>query len=161
MQEVAESRPIEIELNPQEQRFYDRLRASVVDWHPNTSSGLRDILLLLPDLTVLLIRLARDGRVPLGAKLLAGAGVAYVLSPVDLLPEGLLGPIGLIDDLLIVSAVLSRLLESVHPDLVRSHWPGHGDALDAIQRVAHWTETHVTKRVKSLFSLLTSGRRAS
>ncbi len=159
MREAIESKPIEIELNPREQRLYDRLRASVVEWRPNTSSGLRDMLLLLPDLTVLLIRLTRDARVPLGAKILAGAGVAYVLSPVDLLPEGLLGPVGLIDDLLVVSAVLSKLLESVHPDLVRSHWSGHGDALDAIQRVAQWTETHVTQRFKSLFSALTSGRR--
>ena len=160
MQEVMESKPIEIELNPREQRFYDRLRASIVEWQPNTGSGLRDMLLLLPDLTVLLIRLTRDNRVPLAAKILAGAGVAYVLSPVDLLPEALLGPIGLIDDLLVVSAVLSKLLESVHPDLVRSHWSGHGDALDAIQRVARWTETHVTQRIKSLFTLLTSGRRS-
>jgi len=160
VQEAIERKPIEIELNPRERRFYDRLRASVVEWRPNSSSGLRGMLLLLPDLTVLLIRLARDGRVPWPAKILAGAAVAYVLSPIDLLPEGLLGPLGLIDDLLIVSAVLSKLLESVHPDLVRSHWSGHGDALDAIQRLARWTEVHVTQRIKSLFKMLTSGRRS-
>jgi uncharacterized membrane protein YkvA (DUF1232 family) len=160
MQEAIESKPIEIELNPREQRFYDRLRASVVEWRPNATSGLRDVLLLLPDLIVLLIRLTRDSRVPWGAKILAGVGVAYVLSPIDLLPEALLGPVGLIDDLLIVSAVLSKLLESVHPDLIRSHWSGHGDALDAISRLARWTETHVTQRFKSLFGRLTSGPRS-
>jgi len=160
MREAMESKPIEIELNPREQRFYDRMRASIIEWQPNTGSGLRDILLLLPDLTVLLIRLTRDSRVPLGAKILAGAGVAYVLSPIDLLPEGLLGPVGLIDDLLVVSAVLSRLMESVHPDLVRSHWSGHGDALEAIQRLASWTDTHVTQRLKSFFTRLTAGLRS-
>jgi uncharacterized membrane protein YkvA (DUF1232 family) len=159
MQETSETKPLEIELNARERRFYDRLRASVVDWRPGSHSGLGDLLFLLPDLTVLLIRLTRDSRVPLGAKILAGAGVAYVLSPVDLLPEALLGPVGLIDDLLIVSAVLSRLLESVHPDLIRAHWSGHGDALDAIQRVARWTEIHVVGRFKSLFRTLTSGRK--
>ena len=138
---------IEIEVNPRESRLYDRLRANVVEPRPGLSSGLRDLLLLLPDLTVLLFRLAGDSRVPIGSKAIAGLAVAYVVSPIDLLPELVLGPIGLMDDLLIVGAALSKLLRAVHPDIVRSHWSGHGDALDAIQRVADWTDTKVTQRI--------------
>ena len=81
------------------------------------------------------MRLLRDQRVSLGDKAVALLGLGYVLSPIDLLPEVLLGPIGLLDDLVVVAATLSRLLNHVHPDVVRSHWPGQGDALDAIQRV--------------------------
>ncbi len=138
---------IEIELNPREVRLYDRLRAAVIDRQPGAGSGFRDILMLLPDLTVLLIRLTRDPRVPLAAKVIAGLGVAYILSPVDLLPEFLLGPIGLIDDLLVVATALSRLLKSVHPDIVREHWPGQGDALDAIHRVTSWADSLLTGRL--------------
>jgi uncharacterized membrane protein YkvA (DUF1232 family) len=108
------------------------------------------MLLLLPDLTVLLMRLLRDPRVSLGDKGVALLGLGYVLSPIDLLPEILLGPIGLIDDLFVVAATLSRLLNHVHPDVVRSHWPGRGDALDAIQRVTHWTEIFVKRRLRGL-----------
>jgi uncharacterized membrane protein YkvA (DUF1232 family) len=100
-----------------------------------------DLLLLLPDLTVLLMRLLRDPRVSLGDKTVALLGLGYVLSPIDLLPEILLGPIGLLDDLFVVAATLSRLLNHVHPDVVRSHWPGKGDALDAIQRVTAWSRS--------------------
>ncbi|MBW2291364.1 MAG: DUF1232 domain-containing protein [Deltaproteobacteria bacterium] len=138
---------IEIELNPREVRFYDRLRAAVIDRRPGVSSGFRDILMLLPDLSVLLIRLTRDPRVPLAAKLVAGLGVAYILSPIDLLPEFLLGPIGLVDDLLVVATALSRLLKSVHPDIVREHWSGQGDALDAIHRVTSWADSVLTGRL--------------
>ena len=53
---------ITIELNPREQRLYDRLRKGVVENGIGESSGLRDLLLLLPDLTVLLMRLLRDSR---------------------------------------------------------------------------------------------------
>jgi len=74
-----------------------------------------------------------------GSKLIALAGVGYVLSPVDLLPVFLFGPLGWVDDLLVVAAALSRVLNGVHPDIVRSHWPGNGDALDAIQRVSSWS----------------------
>ena len=85
---------------------------------------------------MLLARLLRDPRVPRRAKLVALFGIGYVLSPIDLLPALLLGPLGLLDDLVVVTAALSRLINHVHPDVVRSAWPGRGDALDAIQRAA-------------------------
>jgi uncharacterized membrane protein YkvA (DUF1232 family) len=139
---------ITIELNPRERRFYDRLRLRLAAApQPGGASGLRDLLLLLPDLTVLLARLLRDPRVPVGPKLLALLGLGYVLSPIDLLPEVLLGPIGLVDDLLVVSAALSRLLNDVHPDVVRSHWSGRGDALDAIQRAAGWSRSLLARHL--------------
>jgi uncharacterized membrane protein YkvA (DUF1232 family) len=143
--------PITIELNPREQRFYDRFRARVASVEPGVVSGARDLLLLLPDLTVLLMRLLRDPRVSLGDKGVALLGLGYVLSPIDLLPAILLGPIGLVDDLFVVAATLSRLLNHVHPDVVRSHWPGRGDALDAIQRVTRWTESFVKRRLRGVF----------
>jgi uncharacterized membrane protein YkvA (DUF1232 family) len=143
---MAEDR-VTIELNPRERRLYDRLRTRVIEPPTGTSSGVRDLVLLLPDLTVLLIRLLRDDRVPTPAKLLALVGVGYVLSPLDLLPAIILGPVGWVDDLLIVSATLSRLLNHVHPDVVRSHWPGQGDALEAIKRVTQWSESLFTARL--------------
>ena len=51
---------ITIELNPREQRLYDRLRMRVVKTRAGSRSGVRDLVLLLPDLTVLLMRLMRD-----------------------------------------------------------------------------------------------------
>ena len=100
---------VEIELNPREQRVYDRVRALVVAPAPTTPLGARDLLLFLPDLVVLLSRLMRDDRVPLGSKLIAVAGLAYVVSPVDFVPALIFGPLGLVDDLFIVATVLSRL----------------------------------------------------
>jgi uncharacterized membrane protein YkvA (DUF1232 family) len=136
-----------IELNPRERRLYDRLRARVVEARPGAASGFRDALLLLPDLTVVLLRLMRDSRVPVSCKVIALLGVGYALSPIDLIPALLVGPIGLVDDLLVVSAALSKILNQVHPDVVRSHWPGQGDALDAIQRAARWSASILVERI--------------
>ena len=141
---------VTLELNPNERRLYDRVRTRVVENPPGTSSGLRDLILLLPDLTVLLVRLLRDERVPKRAKLLALIGVGYVLSPVDLLPALILGPVGWVDDLVIVAATLSRMLNHVHPDVVRYHWSGQGDALEAIKRVSQWSESLFTVRLPAL-----------
>lgn len=139
-----ESRPIEIELNPREQRLYERLRRVLREQRPaREPSGVADLLLLLPDLTVLLLRLLRDDRVAPGNRALALLGVGYVLSPIDFMPALFFGPLGLLDDLVVVSATLSRVVNHVHPDVVRSHWPGQGDALEAIQRVSEWSERKV------------------
>lgn len=46
---------------------------------------------------------ARDPRVPLAAKLVAGLVAAYALSPIDLIPD-FIPVLGLLDDLLIVPA---------------------------------------------------------
>lgn len=150
-----------IDARAREQRLYDRLRARVARRRPGARSRTRDLLLLVPDLTVLLARLARDPRVPPGGKAIALLGVAYVVSPIDLIPDLLFAPVGLVDDLLVLGAALSRVLNYVHPDVVRSHWSGQDDALDAIQRVTQWSEDLLARRLpRALLDLVGLGRRS-
>jgi uncharacterized membrane protein YkvA (DUF1232 family) len=159
---VAIESQVTIELNPKERRLYDRLRSLVIQRAPGDTSGVRDLILLLPDMTVLLGRLLRDPRVPVGSKLVALAGLGYVVSPIDLLPALIFGPLGLLDDLVVAGATLSRLLNHVHPDVVRSQWPGKGDALDAIRRVTAWTEQQLGGRLQGLlYALLRRPRRST
>ena len=72
------------------------------------------VILLLPDLTVLADAAdARLTRVPVTSKVIALLGIGYVVSPTRSDSGSLLvGPIGLLDDLLIVSATL---VESAQP----------------------------------------------
>ena len=77
---------IEIELNPRERRLYDRVRAQRRRGGAGRGSGLRDLLLLIPDFVVLLSRLLRDQRVAPATRRVALVGIAYVLSPIDLMP---------------------------------------------------------------------------
>ena len=141
---------IEIELNPEEQRLYDRLRARVVERAPGQRAGLRDLLLLMPDIAVLLGRLLRDPRVSVGDKAVALLGLGYLFSPIDLVPAWLFGPLGALDDLLVLCAAASRVLNHVHPDVVRAHWPGTGDALHKIREVTEWAEREVGGRLHNL-----------
>jgi len=150
--------PITIELNPRERRLYERLRVHLSAPGSEARPGIADFLFFLPDLTILLLRLLRDGRVPLLDKGIALAGVAYVVSPIDVLPALVLGPIGLLDDLFVVAACLSRLVNHVHPDVVRGHWPGRGDALDVIQDTTHWFERELNLRVRDLKRMLGARR---
>lgn len=146
---------VTIDLNPDEQRLYERLRSHVVSTRPKgASSGLIDLVFLLPDLTVLLARLLRDDRVPLLSKAVAVGGIAYVVSPLDVLPALVFGPIGLVDDLVVVAACLSGMLNRVHPDVVRGHWSGQGDALEAISSVTEMVEEQVVDGLGGVRSVL-------
>ena len=145
---MSSSDPIvEIDLSARERRIYDRWRSALRKPLPGASPDLRDALLALPDLVVLVLRLLRDSRVRPGDKAVAVLGIAYVLSPIDLLPEFLLGPIGLLDDALVLALTVSRLVNRVHPDVVRAHWSGQGEVLGAILRVSAWAERQVGGRV--------------
>jgi uncharacterized membrane protein YkvA (DUF1232 family) len=139
---------VEIDLSARERRLYDRWRAALVKAPPGASPDLRDALLALPDLAVLVLRLLRDGRVRPGDKAIAVLGLAYVISPIDLLPEFLFGPLGLLDDAFLLALTVSRLVNRVHPDVVRAHWSGQGEVLDAIQRVSAWAERQVGARLR-------------
>jgi uncharacterized membrane protein YkvA (DUF1232 family) len=155
-----ESERVVIDLTARERRFYDRLRSQILRKRPGEGSGTADLILLLPDFCVLLWRLMRDPRVPIGGKAIGLLGLSYVVSPLDLLPAFLLGPLGWLDDLLVVSAALSRVLNYVHPDVVRSHWSGQGDALESIQRLTEWSESVLTSRLpRALGRLGRLGRR--
>lgn len=144
---------LEVDLRARERRVYDRLRARVVEAEPGASAGVRDLLLFLPDLVVLLLRLVRDPRVPAGAKAVALLGVGYALSPIDLVPEILFGPLGFLDDLLIATASVSWVVNHVHPDLVRAHGSGSGDVLDVVKSVLGWSEKLVGKTLSRLIGL--------
>jgi uncharacterized membrane protein YkvA (DUF1232 family) len=138
---------LELNLTTRERRWYDRIRSSLVTHEPGEGSGFKDLLLLLPDVAVLLGRLGRDSRVTTLDKAIALGALAYLISPIDLLPEFLLGPFGLADDLIVVGAALSRLVNRLHPDLLRYHWSGQEDVLDAIQRITGWTEGRVGRLI--------------
>jgi len=64
-------------------------------------------------------------------RLLAGiAGLFYVVSPLDFLPEALLGPFGLGDDLAIAALSVAALLSSAEEWLDRDVLPRRGPSSD-------------------------------
>lgn len=61
-------------------------------------------------------RLVRDPRVPLWAKLIPGLAVVYILSPIDIIPDVIIG-LGQLDDFGLLLASM-RLFEAVVPEYV-------------------------------------------
>jgi uncharacterized membrane protein YkvA (DUF1232 family) len=112
-------------------------------------------LLLAPDLVHLLARLLLDRRIPSGEKATLGAALAYFISPLDLLPEALLGPAGYVDDVALAAFVLSRLINAGHGAVAKELWAGDDELLESIRRILEVADEMVGsglwQRLKSQF----------
>jgi uncharacterized membrane protein YkvA (DUF1232 family) len=141
------------------ERFYTKLRRRITTWlnrHTGIGDKVRNALLLLPDLFALVIRLIRDPRIDHGPKLQLIAVTAYVISPIDLVPDFLL-PLGLIDDTVALAFVLGRIVRMMDQggkEVLREHWEGDGDVLDRIQWIASnasaWLGAGTLARLKQI-----------
>lgn len=119
--------------------FYQTLRTRLQGWAASKEgkeSRWVDTILMLPDFFYLMSKLMADSRVPTNSKVILAAAIAYVVSPVDFIPEVLLGPIGYLDDIAIVAFALDRILSrQVDPTILQEHWPGESDVLETLQTV--------------------------
>ncbi len=104
-------------------------------WFFGRKVAARQLARAIPDLLALLRGLAGDPRVPRSSKLLVGAAIVYVLSPIDLVPEfiPLLGPL---DDVIVVGLVLRHLIKRAGVDVVQEHWRGDPRVLRTALRLA-------------------------
>lgn len=102
--------------------------------HPETV-GMKDALRLLPDLLRLLRRLLADKTLGTGVRIRLALLLAYLLSPIDIVPD-FVPVIGYADDVIIVALVLRSVIARAGGDAVRRHWPGTPDGLQLILRLA-------------------------
>ncbi len=150
---------LRVEMNEaRAQRFYDRVRASIVKYVEARGLSLgrtREYLLLVPDVFILLFRLSVDARVSRKNKALLASGIAYFIFPLDFVPEIIVGPIGFLDDLVFGVFVLNRVLAETDADILREHWSGEGDVLEMIRNVLGAADGLVAskfvRRIKKLF----------
>lgn len=136
------------------ERFYDKVRASIrayLEKKGSVAGKSGEYLLLVPDMFMLLWRLINDSRVNAKNKVLLGSGLAYYLFPLDIMPEGFLGPIGYIDDLVFGVYLLNKLLTDTDPEILREHWSGSEDILAAIQNVLNAADNLVGSDLLSRF----------
>lgn len=115
-----------------------------------------DAVYLLPNLIKLLGRLVRDPRVPRRSKVVIGAALAYLVSPVDLIPE-FIPVVGFADDVLLVSYALNHLITVAGEDVVLEHWDGPRDMLELVRSVLEVASDLVPPQLKRLIGRLSGG----
>lgn len=84
---------------------------------------MQELLMFIPNLTKMLYRLVKEPKIAASEKALFLSALAYVISPLDFLPD-IIPFLGQIDDLLLVSLVLKRFMNTAGEDLLLQYWDG-------------------------------------
>ncbi len=130
--------------------FYQQLRTEIREWletKTGRSSRWSEYLLLAPDLFHLLCKLAIDKEVPAREKAKLAGAIAYFVSPIDLVPEGFVGPAGYIDDVALAAYVINSVIKNTDEGVVDKHWAGEKDVLDLVQKIVDAGEEMVGEKL--------------
>jgi uncharacterized membrane protein YkvA (DUF1232 family) len=125
-------------MTEQNSDFYQKLRADIKKWLGEKSSRENkwtEYILVAPDLFHLLTKLMLDPDLPASKKVKLAGIIAYFISPLDFLPEILLGPIGYLDDIALTAYVLNDILNEVDPKIIQRNWAGDRDILSLIKTI--------------------------
>lgn len=145
-------------MNEQQKDFYQKLRLDIKNWLEVTEGRQNkwaEYILLAPDLFHLLVKLSVDPEVPASKKVKLAGIIAYFISPLDFLPEVLLGPVGYLDDIALTAYVLNDMLNEVNPKIVQRNWAGDRDVLLLIKTIIananNFVGSGVYKKLKRIF----------
>lgn len=114
---------------------------------------IQDTVLIFPNIVKLVGRLLADPRVPRRSKIALGAAAAYVVSPIDLIPE-IIPVLGWADDVIFLMMALDALVSRTSPEIVEEHWDGPVDILGLIEDVLSLARNVVPRKLRSLFDRL-------
>ncbi len=131
-------------------QFYEDLRRKFkkvsTDKGGKLGGTLSEYLCVLPDFFVLVCRLAMDSRVPTKKKVFVGAILAYVLMPLDFIPD-FIPFIGYLDDLVLIVIGLNQILKEVDKQILLDNWSGEEDLLDLLTRITSSADQFLDKNV--------------
>jgi uncharacterized membrane protein YkvA (DUF1232 family) len=82
----------------------------------------------LPQFLALLWGLIRDPRVAMMDKVLVAGAIAYIVTPMDFIPD-FIPFLGEVDDVYLLVLALRRLLENAGRKVLLSHWAGAPETL--------------------------------
>ncbi len=126
--------------------FYIKLREKITSWAE--SKGFKDsktfkYIIAAPDFFYLLWKLSMDKDLPAEDRLLVGIALFYFISPFDLFPEGVMGPIGYIDDIAIAAYVIRKIINKAGEKKVKQYWLGEEELLTSIESILVTVDSYI------------------
>lgn len=125
-------------MSKQNDDFYQKLRKKIRNWvqtEDGKTNKWSEYLMAAPDLFHLLCKLSIDSKVSAKEKAKLIAAITYFVSPIDLVPELILGPVGYVDDIALAAYVLNNLINKTDSEIVKKHWAGDKDILILISNI--------------------------
>lgn len=107
----------------------------------------------LPRFLGLLWGLITDSRVAMVDKLLVAGAIAYIVAPIDLLPD-FIPFLGEVDDVYLLVLAVRRLIENAGRSVLMAHWTGDAAALkdlnlhQALMAAAFFLPRRIRRRLR-------------
>jgi len=95
-------------------------------------SLLLEFINLIPSFIKLMYHLVKDPQVDIADKATLGAAIAYIFSPLDLVPD-FIPFLGQVDDAFIAAIALQRLINSAGQDIIKEYWDGNMKVFESLQ----------------------------
>ena len=96
--------------------------------------SVRELLGVIPDVLRLLRSLIADGSVPADVRIVLVGLIAWIVSPIDLIPEFIPG-LGPLDDVIVAIVALRYVRRRVGLEALRDRWVGSEDGFALLSRV--------------------------
>ncbi len=109
----------------------------------------KEIIFTISNLLKLLWCLETNPRVPVKAKMALPAVIAYVISPIDLIPD-FIPFAGQVDDIYLIIIVLRWIMREAGEDVVYECWSGDKKTLDFILTALDSVIAFLPKRIKGM-----------
>lgn len=133
---------------------YSKVRDKIMDKVPDKYDKVIQYAMILPDIMALLWRLFRDKRVKAKVKIMVAGVIAYLASPLDIVPD-FIPLVGKIDDVAIAFFALNAIINEVPKEIILQNWQGEEDiALLTKEAVAYISKIVGSQNVGKLLSVM-------
>ncbi len=156
---------IQLKKREEYEDFYKKLRTKIMGWVKSGELNKKtqgwvgkftEYLVVLPDLVYLLIKLLFDREVPKGTKSLIVIALAYLISPIDIIPDFV--PVaGLVDDLLVTVIILNRIINGKDPivlNKIPEYWPGESDVFEQVRKIVYLINEFASELPKGILKFM-------
>lgn len=126
--------------NNDNQDVYQRMRQRTSRWlnQHGRAHQLAEFIFAGPDILHLLLKLSLDSTVSLKNRLKLSGTLAYIFSPIDLLPGAIFGPAGLLDDIALAAYMIRDVMEDVGRKKFKRYWAGPDHILDLVDDLLYF-----------------------
>ena len=102
---------------------YHKFRKKVASKVPQKYEKIVEYGMLVPDIIMLFIRLLKDKRVKIKVKIMLSGVIAYLASPIDIIPD-FIPFVGKIDDVALAFFALNTIIDEIPKEIIIENWQG-------------------------------------
>jgi len=121
---------------------YTEKRDRLVGNVPDKYQKVFEYALMLPDIITLMYRLFKDKRVKLDIKIRVAAILAYLASPIDIMPD-FIPMVGKVDDVAIAFFGLNSIINDIPEEIIMQNWQGKDNIIVTAREAVNYISVAV------------------